>query len=188
MRINETDRLKTLVAMDSRAVSNHLWAAKKFGANSDAAKLDFANGDTNQALIRTEGGKLIEVRYDTASPRPNGMGQFSVQGTLGAYESALGQRKVYLEGRSPTEQWEDLENYRAQFEHPMWKQFGEQANKTGHGGGDYLVVAEFLKAIRTGVSPINVVDAATWSCVRPLSEESIRGGSKAVEVPDFSRS
>jgi predicted dehydrogenase len=186
MGINRGDRLKTLVAMDCRAVSNHLWAEKHFGRDSAPAKVNFENGDTSQALIRTANGALIEVRYDTASVRPPAMSWHSVQGTRGLYTSD-GPRSVYLEGVSPHETWELLEKYQDQYEHPYWKQHGDEASKTGHGGGDYFVIADFLQAIRTGQSPIDVVDAATWSAIRPLSEQSIREGYKPVEAPDFAR-
>jgi predicted dehydrogenase len=185
MGINVSDKLKTLVAMDSLPMSNHLWAVKHFGENSEPAKVNFENGDTNQALIRTEKGRLIEVRYDTASPRPAGMGQYSLQGTKGAYESAMGERRVYIEGRSPGEKWEPLEQYK-EYEHPRWKAKGQAAASAGHWGADYFVIEDFLEAIRTDKSPVDVIDAVTWSVVRPLSHESIVSGNKPVEVPDFS--
>ena len=181
------DRLKTLVAMDSKAVGNHEYAVAKFGAESEQAKLKFANGDTNHALVRTEQGRLIEIRYDTASPRPSGMGEFSLQGGKGAYEAALGQRMVYLEGSSKGEKWETLEKYQDQFEHSMWKRRASEAEKAGHWGADFFVIEELVNAVKSGVSPIDVVDGVTWSCVRPLSAESIRGGYKPVEVPDFTK-
>lgn len=186
MGINNGDKLVSLVAMDSKSAATHAYAVEKFGENSPAAKVEFKNGDTNHALIRTAKGRLIEVRYDTASPRPNGMGQLSLQGTKGAYESALGQRMVYLAGRTRGEKWEPLESYEKEFMHPRWKAEGAKASAAGHNGGDYFVIADFVEAIRSKQSPIDVVDAVTWSCIRPLSAESIAGGSKPVAVPDFS--
>jgi predicted dehydrogenase len=180
------DKLVSLVAMASKSAATHAYAVEKFGEKSVAAQVDFKNGDTNHALIRTAKGRLIEVRYDTASPRPAGMGQYSLQGTKGAYESALGERKIYLEGKSPADQWEPLEQYEKEFQHPRWAKDGALATKTGHNGGDYFVIADFLDAIRTGKSPIDVIDAVTWSVIRPLSADSILVGSKPVTIPDFS--
>jgi hypothetical protein len=185
MGINKTDKLVSLVAMASKPDALHAYAVEKFGADSAPAKVDFKNGDTNQALIRTANGRLIEIRYDTASPRPTGMGQLSLQGTKGAYESALGQRMVYLEGRTKGEKWETLESYAKEFQHPRWAKEGALAVKAGHDGGDYFVIADFIEAIRTGLSPIDVVDAVTWSSIRPLSADSIAAGSKLVAIPDF---
>jgi predicted dehydrogenase len=190
MGVNQKDgdKLVSLVAMASNSVATHQYAVEKFGADSPAAKVDFKNGDTNHALIRTARGRLIEVRYDTASPRPAGMGQYALQGTRGAYESMFGERKVYLEGRSPAEKWEPLEKYESEFQHPRWVKEGKRATASGHNGGDYFVISDFLAAIRAGhgaPSPIDIVDAVTWSCIRPLSADSIRAGSKPLPIPDF---
>jgi hypothetical protein len=115
------------------------------------------------------------------------MGQYSLQGTRASFESALGERKLYIEGKSPNEQWEPLEKFVQQYQHPYWAQRGSEAEKSGHGGGDYFVISDFLDAIRTGKPVVDAVDAATWSCVRPLSEKSIREGSKPQEIPDFAK-
>jgi predicted dehydrogenase len=187
MGINKDDKLQTLVAMDSKPLSNQIWAAQKFGKDSSQAKIQFENGDTNQCLIRTANGRLIEVRYDTASPRPPGMGQYSLQGTKASFESALGERKIYFEGKSPKEQWEDLAKYEPEYNHPYWAKRGDEAKKSGHGGGDYFVISDFLESVRTGESKVDAIDAATWSCVRPLSEKSIREGNKPQEIPDFTK-
>jgi predicted dehydrogenase len=187
MGINVDDKLETIVAMDSKPAGTHLYAVDKFGGGSEPAKVNFENGDTNQALIRTAKGRLIEVRYDTSSPRPPGMGQYSLQGTKASYDAAFGERKIYIEGKSPKEQWEPLEKYTEQYQHPYWAQRGEDAQKTSHGGGDYFVISDFLESIRTGKPAVDVCDAATWSCVRPLSEKSIREGSKPQEIPDFTK-
>jgi predicted dehydrogenase len=179
------DSLQTVVAMDSKSAATKIFAAEKFGPDSEAAKINFENGDTNQALIRTKQGRLIEVRYDTSSPRPPGMGQYSLQGTKGSYDSAFGLRKIFIEGRTPAHQWEDLEKYESEYQHPYWAKEGEQAKTAGHGGGDWFVISDFLKAVRTGISPIDIHDAVTWTSIRPLSEQSIRSGSQPVAVPDF---
>lgn len=186
MGINKTDKLVSLVAMASRPDALHAYAAEKFGTDSAPAKVNFKNGDTNHALIRTAKGRLIEIRYDTASPQPPGMGQYSLQGTKGAFESSRGERSVYLEGKSPSEKWEPLATYAKEFAHPRWIKDGAKATQAGHDGGDYFVIADFIEAIRTGVSPIDVIDAVTWSSIRPLSADSINAGSKPVEIPDFS--
>src|SRR5262249_9067565 len=120
-----------------------------------------------------------------SSPRPPGMGQYALQGTRGAYESAFGLHQVYLEGRSPQHAWEPLEKYKSEFQHPYWAERGVEAQKAGHGGGDFFLISDFLGAVRTGRSPIDVYDAVTWSVIRPLSAVSITGGSRPVDIPDF---
>ena len=198
MDINKTDKLASLVAMDSMALSTNQWAAKKWGADSFGAKTKFTSGDVSQVLIKTEKGRMILLHYDTSSPRPGGNGQYSIQGTKGCYDSCFGEHKVYVEGRSTegadpekfAEQehgWQELSSYENEFTHPYWKERGAEASKTGHGGGDYFVLSDFIEAIRTKKSPIDVVDAATWTSIRPLSAESVQGGSKPMQIPDFSK-
>ena len=116
------------------------------------------------------------------------MGQYSLQGIKGAYDSAFGIRNVYLQGKSPAHKWEPLETYRDEYQHSYWKDEGEKAKTTGHGGGDWFVMKDFIRAVRSGVSPIDIYDAVAWTSIRPLSEQSIRSGSKPVEVPDFRKS
>jgi hypothetical protein len=187
MGINRTDRLVSLVTMASKPAALEEYAARRFGKNSPQANLKFKNGDTNNTLIRTEQGRLIAIRYDTASPRPPGMGQYSLQGTRGAYAAAFGEQKVYLENRSKPHTWEPLEKYKAEYQHPYWAERGEEARRSGHGGGDYFVLSDLIAAIRGGQSPIDVYDAATWSSIRPLSALSLERGSAPVEIPDFKK-
>lgn len=183
--INRSDRLVSLAAMASKPAATRAYAVRRFGKDSEAAKISFQNGDSNNALIRTEQGRLIAVRYDTSSPRPHGMGQHALQGTNGAYECAFGQHSFYLEGRSPKSKWEPIEKYQAEFDHPYWKTKGEEALKSGHGGGDYFVLSDFLQAVKSGEIPIDVCDAVTWTSIRPLSAASIKAGGAPVAIPDF---
>jgi len=70
----------------------------------------------------------------------------------------------------------------------LWKQWQHQAKGSGHGGVDFFAINEFFSAVRNNApSPIDVYDAAAWSCIVPLSAESIRRGSVPVEIPDFTR-
>ena len=67
-------------------------------------------------------------------------------------------------------------------------QWHEAAEKTGHSGGDFFVVHEFIDAIRAGrPSPIDAYDAAAWSSIIALSGKSIREGGAPQEIPDFTR-
>ena len=81
-----------------------------------------------------------------------------------------------------------MSQYEAEYDDPLWKQGGKQAAGSGHGGADYFVVKEFFDALKAGRRPpIDVYDAVAWSCIIPLSAESIRKGSVAVVVPNFAR-
>jgi hypothetical protein len=78
--------------------------------------------------------------------------------------------------------------YAKEFEHPMWKQSRTQAAGTGHGGGDFFVLNEFLKTVESGgPPPVDAYDAAVWSAIIPLSGKSIAEGGAVQEIPDFTR-
>ncbi len=66
---------------------------------------------------------------------------------------------------------------------------GEKALKRGgHGGGDWLEMHRLIKAPRTGTPPdMDVYDAATWSCITELSENSVANRSSPMDFPDFTR-
>ena len=61
------------------------------------------------------------------------------------------------------------------------------ASQAGHGGGEFFILEDFARAVRTGVSPIDVYDAVTWSSIMPLSAESFARGGAPVAIPDFRR-
>jgi hypothetical protein len=145
-------------------------------------------GDVNTSLLRTANGVTVTLYHDVQLPRPYDLG-FRVQGTKGIYSGAL--EKIYIERegapRGPHE-WQDLEPYYQKYEHPIWKRLGPTASKYSHLGGDYIELALWVAAIRRRTPPpIDVYDAATWSAVTPLSEQSVAAGSAPVEYPDFTR-
>jgi hypothetical protein len=113
---------------------------------------------------------------------------YRIQGTKGIFSGTLD--KIYLEDVSPVrEQWEELDRYREKYDHPLWKKYGDIAIKTGHGGSDYFCMRDFVEAIRHRTPvPIDVYDAATWSIITKLTEESALNKSRPVDFPDFTRS
>jgi hypothetical protein len=103
-----------------------------------------------------------------------------------SYESRID--SIWLDGRTKGDVWEPVSKYAKEYEHPMWTQFQGQAAGTGHGGGDFFVVNEFLKTVRSGgPPPIDACDAAAWSVIIPLSGKSLAEGGAPQEIPDFTR-
>jgi hypothetical protein len=147
--------------------------------------VDFRVADSTTVLIRTAKEVLIDLRYDTKSARPHpSTTYYSLQGTKASYESRLD--GIWIEGRTQGRSWEPLGTYRDEFEHPLWTEYREKAQGSGHGGGDFMVVNAFLETVRTGgPSPIDAADAAAWSSVIPLSAKSLSEGSTPQEIPDF---
>ncbi len=186
MNINRGDRITYLVSMSSKSRGMNHYVAKHYGADHPNAKLTFARGDINTSLIMTESGATITLYHDTQLPRPYDL-ILRVQGTDGIYSGTLD--KIYIEGKSPKlHTWEDPAPYYEKYEHAMWKKLGPVAKNYGHGGGDYMELDQFIHAVRNKTqTPIDVYDAATWSVITPLTEESVANKSRPVDVPDFTR-
>jgi predicted dehydrogenase len=187
MSINRGDRMVSLVAAATGNESLRRFIDKTLPADHPARNIQFKGADSVTALIRTAKGALIDLRYDIISPRPVvSTTYYSLQGVKASYESRLD--SVWIEGRSKDHKWEPRTKYAPEFEHPLWKASRQQAAGSGHGGCDYFVVSEFIKAIHSGgPSPIDAYDAAAWSAVIPLSAQSLAEGGRVVEVPDFTR-
>ena len=89
----------------------------------------------NTTLLRTVDGKTATLYFDTNTPHPQ-TAEMRLQGTKGHFSGNL--RQVYFEDRSPQpHHWEDLENYREEFDHPVWRDLDPESFKRarGHGGG-----------------------------------------------------
>jgi predicted dehydrogenase len=186
MNINRGDRFDFLISVSSRSIGLNLYAAEKFGPDSLHAKQKYALGDVNTSLIRTVNGRTIVLKHDCNSPRPYSR-DIVVQGTRGIVRK-YPEEKIHIAGRSKPHTWEPLENYTAEFEHPLWKAHAEKAEGKGHGGMDYIEDYRLIEALCTGTPPdMDVYDAASWSAVSGLSERSVANRARPVDFPDFTR-
>jgi len=182
MDINKTDWFESLTSMRTDPEGLHQYVSDKFGPDSQQAKTSWGNPGMCVTLIKTKKNRLITVYYDTTSPRPMSI-FYLVQGTKGVFDSRKG---IAINGVSPAEEWEPWQKYSDKYEHEYWKTRGEIANQTGHGGGDYFVISDFVEMVRQDREPpIDVYDSAAWSSVTELSYRSIRKGGRAVRFPDF---
>lgn len=136
-------------------------------------------------MIKTKKGLTITLYHDTNLPRPYSRIDM-VQGTKAI---SLGYPdRIHIEGKSPAHQWEPLEKYQEEFDHPLWRKIGDLAKEAGHGGMDFLEDYRLIQALRTGTpTDMDVYDAAAISCVSELSEISVANKSKPVDFPDFTR-
>jgi len=185
LNINRGDAFDYLVSMSSPSRGLHLYAVEKFSLDSPQAKEKFALGDVNTSLIKTKLGKTIILIHDTNLPRPYSRIHL-IQGTKGILQKWP--ERIYVEGRSPQHQWEDIEKYADEFEHPLWKKLSQKGEGRGHGGMDFIEDYRLVECLRSG-SPtdMNVYDAAAWSVVSALSEKSVARNSEPVKFPDFTR-
>lgn len=194
--VGESDQLKSLACWQSgsHAVADYVRRTKgEHHPLADSSKWRLP--DTVHLSLQTAHGRLIHHRLDIVSPRPHNMNHYALQGTRAAVNFNVTpslEPLVWIEGRSPTRgdgvplSWEPLYQYADEFEHPLWREWGDEARKTGHGGADYFAIREFAAAIRESRPPtVDVYDAVTWSSVTPLSALSLQNGNAPVEVPNW---
>jgi hypothetical protein len=186
LNINRGNQFAYLTSMASPALGLHQYIEEKGGKYHPNAKVNFKCGDVVQTMIKCHNGETILITHDTNLPRPYSLG-FRVQGTKGIWMED--NKSIYLEGVSPkAHRWEDYKPYQEKYDHPLWKAHAADAENAGHGGIDYFVLRAFIESVKAKVAPpIDVYDAAAWSAISPLSEESIAKGSAPIQIPDFTR-
>ena len=183
--INHGNRFVHLTSTASKARGLHDYIVKTAGEDHPNAKIKFKLGDVITSVIKTANEETITVQLDTNLPRPYSLG-FRVDGTNGIWMDV--NHSIYIDGKSPHDQWEEAAPYLEKYDHPLWKRYADQATGSGHGGMDFFVDNAFVESIKRKVgTPIDAYDAATWSAITPLSEMSIANGSAPMEFPDFTR-
>ena len=218
MNINRGDRFDYLTSTSSPAIGRQAYAKREFAADHERNQLKYITGDMNTTLIKTKLGRSIMVQHDTTTPRPYSRHNY-IQGTNGVfagfpsrialenippaiatqYESEYQQkmtewRGTGSKGRQPKLQsfhrWdEDIAKWQAQFDHPMWLNMGQEAERNGgHGGMDFLMLWRMVYCLRNGEAlDQDVYDAAAWSAIAPLSADSVTDRSNSKDIPDFTR-
>ena len=198
LRINEPDgdRLVSTASWASPPLSKARYAQRNLGADHPGAQAEFwTNGDSVTTVIQTAKGAVIVLRYDVVSSRPHNMTHYVLQGTTASYLSGRYRGEdplVWIEGLSGAEEdgtateWDSLWKHTERYEHPRWREWGQEAARWGHGGGDYFVMEDLVNAVLDSTPPpIDVYDAVTWSAIIPLSVESVAKGGVPVSVPGF---
>jgi predicted dehydrogenase len=185
--INRGDRFESLVSMSSPSRGLQLWAEEHYPAGHPKRQETFTLGDVNTTIIRTARGRTIVVGFNTNLPRPYSRVHV-VEGTRGIVQGYP--HRVYIEGKSArSHQWDEIDAWYAEYDHPLWKGIRERKEDfAGHGGMDFLEDYRLIKCLRDGVpTDMNVYDAAALSSIFELSARSVAAGGAPVEVPDFTR-
>lgn len=189
LNINRGNRMVSLNAVASKAAGLHEYQMKEKGPEYDLSSRSFAQGDIVTTIIKCAHGETITLTLDTTLPRPYSRA-FHVQGTKGMFMED--NRSIFLDGVHNKydfcwkDQWNNVEEYREQYDHPIWKQYLKEGVTGGHDGIDWLVFGAFFDAARREVQPpIDVYDMAAWMSITPLSEASVVMGGAPVAVPDF---
>lgn len=144
-------------------------------------------------MCRMASGKFAQIRVDCVSPRPHRAAYYHLQGTKGAFEtkscSAFGdQDKVsFVSETNPTYEmkWQPLTDFN-DYLPERYRNATEEQLKAGHWGGDFFIVDDFIRAIRTGEKPaIDVYEACEWTAVALLSSISVANNGRTMDIPHF---
>ena len=184
ININRGNRFTALSSFSSKSRGLHNHIVKQGGANHPNAKINFMLGDVVTTQIKTVNGETILLQHDTNLPRPYSLG-FRVQGEEGLWMDV--NKSIYIEGKSAKPHvWEAAKPWLEKYDHPLWKKYEKEAEGAGHGGMDFFVLHAFVEAAKRKLpTPLDVYDAATWSAITPLSEQSIEMGNQTIDFPDF---
>jgi len=184
ININRGNRFLSLSSFSTKTRGLHNYIVKNGGENHPNAKVKFALGDIVTTQISCANGETILLQHDTNLPRPYSLG-FRVQGTEGLWMDV--NKSVYIQEKSAkNDQWDSAQTWLDKYDHPLWARWSKETEGAGHGGMDFFVIHAFVEAIkRRQPTPLDVYDAATWSAITPLSEQSIELGHQTVAFPDF---
>ncbi|MEG0847584.1 MAG: Gfo/Idh/MocA family oxidoreductase [Niameybacter sp.] len=187
--INRGNRMLSLTSMSSKARGMNAFIQQHKSDDTELMHTHFEQGDVITTMIKCVHGETIVITLDTTLPRAYSRG-FQVQGTKAIFMED--NMSLFLDGEHNAydfkwqEQWNNIEKYREQYDHPLWKQFLKEGVQGGHGGMDWLVLKAFFECAKAGTEvPIDVYDIASWMCISTLSEQSIALGSQPIAIPDF---
>ena len=188
--INRGNRMMTLTSVASAAKGLEEYIKVRKPQDSALKGVRFCQGDIVNTMITCAGGETILLTLDTTLPRYYSRG-LTVQGTKGMYCEE--NRSLYLEGEEHEKDhfdwkkhWGNVEEYRNQYEHPVWKAYLEEGVKQGHDGMDWLVFCDFVEFVKKRKeATADVYDMAAWMSITALAEESIALGGQPMAIPDF---
>lgn len=199
LNIHRGDRMKTLVAMDTKAVNGPAYIKKQTGEEVQ----DFQNGDQTTTVIRTENGKTMLIQHNVMTPRPYSR-MYQVVGADGYASKYPIQEYCLRPTQVDAKDVPNHENLNAhgsvpedvkkalmeKYKSPVLdEELQETAKKVGgHGGMDYIMDYRLIYCLRNGLPlDMDVYDLAEWCCMADLTRLSIENNSAPVEVPDFTR-
>jgi predicted dehydrogenase len=182
--VHRGDRFARLVSMSSLSASLAEYRDAQLPPESPKRAETYTCGDMNISLIRTARGRTVVLQHDVVTPRPYSRINL-IQGTRGTFCDYP--PRLFLDHRG--HDWVPIDEFREQYEHPLWKEQGELARRSGgHGGMDFIMNYRLIQLYRRGLPPdIDVYDAAAWSAPGPLSDLSVAWDNLPLPFPDFTR-
>lgn len=138
-------------------------------------------------LCKTAKEALIKIRVDLTSEVPHNMSKYRLQGTDGAFEDG----KIWFRELDKKVRWHELSEVIAmdataeKFSSPEWCNPPEEALKAGHGGGDFFIMRDFIRAVKgEAPCPIGIHEAMDMTLPGLISQQSIQEDGRWIDVPD----
>ncbi|MBR1446068.1 MAG: Gfo/Idh/MocA family oxidoreductase [Alloprevotella sp.] len=145
-----------------------------------------ANGNINNTLIRTILGRTILLQLDVTTRRP-----------YSRLQTVCGTRGFVRKYPQPVVSFPEHDNLQGDAAWHVAEQYltADPAQRWHHGHDmgvpnemNYAMDSRLIHCLVRGLPlDIDVYDAAEWSCIAELSQESAQNGSQPVRIPDFTR-
>lgn len=195
--IHRGDRLKTLVAMDTKAVTGPKCVEQQTGEKCEY----FKNGDHTLTMLTTENGKTMLIEHNVMTPRPYSR-MYQLTGTDGFANKYPVEQYCVRPGENAPKNinHENLtahgavsdevkDQMMATYKHPIHVELEAKAKEVGgHGGMDFIMDYRLVYCLRNGLPlDMDVYDLAEWCSIVELSRISLENGNMPVAVPDFTR-
>lgn len=189
MNINRGDKMDYLVSVSS---NDFMMGPKADSlAEKDSYYKAFAGrdyrGNMNTTTVKTNNGRTIMLQHDVTSPRPYSR-LHTISGTK-AFAQKYPEPGKISTGHEGWLSEEEMGKLEEKYQPPIVRKIGEMAKQIGgHGGMDFLMDWRLIDCLRNGIPlDMDVYDAASWSSIGPLSEQSVANRSASVDIPDFTR-
>ena len=170
--IHRGDKMKSLVSLSSRTIGK----AEEF------------RGTMNATVITTEMGRTIILQHCIALPRPYSR-SFLLSGTEGYIQKYPVPLAAFAPDTSEPVSGEECNALIERYRHPFVEQYKAKGLEIcGPRWIDFLMDSRLIYCLRNGLPlDIDVYDAAEWSALVELTEQSAVAGGMPVEIPDFTR-
>ncbi|MBI3944514.1 MAG: Gfo/Idh/MocA family oxidoreductase [Armatimonadetes bacterium] len=136
--------------------------------------------DVGVALVKMASGALVKVLRSNANNRTPGH-YYQFYGTKGNMENDRMRPELLHVRERDSPQTEGWVSYV-----PKRQRLAKESEGSGHGGGDFFVLYEFIKAVREGTRAwVDVYEAADATLPGILAHRSAMAGGQPFAVPDL---
>ena len=170
--IHRGDRMKSIVSVSSQAIGDP----------------DKFRGTMNSSIIKTEKGRTILLQHGIALPRPYSR-SFLLSGTKGYVQKYPAPYMAFAPDTTDILSGERCLALAEEYKHQFVTEYKERGVEIcDRRWIDFIMDSRLIYCLRNGLPlDMDVYDAAEWSSLVELSEQSALQGGVPVEIPDFTR-